>query len=205
MQQMPIKADHLGERIDDLRAKLSAQSPSALANRCGAEYDAKTTSLRFLFFEHPVIVDFPDLVPVDIKTGMSLPVVTQALLLYYLISADETPLIRRWISFDSLPDGRFYRQAFQGYTGGELVRHFGNDLTAFMAAACKLDGVKMSVGDAAFAFHALPRFMLAVVYYLGDDDFPPSCQILFDASAGHYLPTDVCAILGSMLTRMLLT
>jgi hypothetical protein len=46
--------------------------------------------------------------------------------------------------------------------------------------------------------------MLAVVYHLGDENFPASCQILFDASACHYLPTDVCAILGSMLTRKLL-
>jgi hypothetical protein len=27
---------------------------------------------------------------------------------------------------------------------------------------------------------------------------------LFDASASHYLPTDACAIAGSMLTRQLI-
>ena len=71
-------------------------------------------------------------------------------------------------------------------------------------AAHKLDGMKLGYGDAAFAFHVLPRVPLAVIYWRGDEDFPANCQILFDASASHYLPTDLCAILGSMLTRKLL-
>jgi hypothetical protein len=43
-----------------------------------------------------------------------------------------------------------------------------------------------------------------VTYWLGDEDFPSSCKILFDASASHYLPIDGSAILGSMLVRKLL-
>ena len=43
-----------------------------------------------------------------------------------------------------------------------------------------------------------------VTYWLGDEDFPSSCKILFDESASHYLPIDGCAILGSMLVRRLL-
>jgi hypothetical protein len=43
-----------------------------------------------------------------------------------------------------------------------------------------------------------------VAYWLGDEDFPSTCQILFDAAAGHYLPSDAYAILGSTLTRRLI-
>jgi len=59
-------------------------------------------------------------------------------------------------------------------------------------------------GSASFIYNALPRIPMMVTYWLGDEDFPSSCKILFDASAPHYLPTDACAILGSMLTRKLL-
>jgi len=164
-----------------------------------------TGAICLSLFGRPVSISFPELIPFDRQTGAALPESLQALLLYYLDTADGTPLEGRWVSFADLPDGRFYNQAYKGYTGQELVRRFGNDITAFEAAAHKLDGVKIGYGDAAFTFHVLPRLLLAVVYYLGDDDFPPSCQILFDASASHYLPTDVCAILGSMLTRKMLS
>jgi len=45
---------------------------------------------------------------------------------------------------------------------------------------------------------------LLAVYWQGDEDFPSTCQVLFDASASHYLPTDAYAILGSTLTRRLI-
>ena len=62
-------------------------------------------------------------------------------------------------------------------------------------------GQEITYGDAGFAFRMLPRVNLALVYHLGDEDFPASCQVLYDASTGHYLPIDVSAILGSMLAR----
>jgi hypothetical protein len=43
-----------------------------------------------------------------------------------------------------------------------------------------------------------------VVYWLGDEDFPPSARVLFDASAGQHLPTDAFALLGSTLTHRLI-
>jgi hypothetical protein len=43
-----------------------------------------------------------------------------------------------------------------------------------------------------------------LTYWLGDEDFPSSCKVLFDESASHYLPIDACAILGGMLTRKII-
>ena len=103
-----------------------------------------------------------------------------------------------------LPDGRMYNQAFQGYSGDELIKAFDLNVDAFKAACEKVGGVATPLGDAAYIFHALPRLSMAVNYWCGDEDFPSSCKILFDSSASHYLPTDVCAILGSMLTRKLI-
>jgi len=199
-----VTSSQLAGRLSSLRLNLQGEDPRTLAARSGAEYEAGTGGLCLSLFGRAVAVPFPDIEVCDSQTGDSLPVTTQTLLLYYLNTADGTPVEGRWIAFAELPDGRFYNQAFQGYTGQELARRFGNDLSAFEGAASRLDGMKLGYGDAAFAFHVLPRVMLAAVYHLGDEDFPATCQILFDASVSHYLPTDVCAILGSMLTRRLL-
>jgi hypothetical protein len=127
-----------------------------------------------------------------------------ALLLYYFHTADGTPLSGRWISFSDLPDGRFYNQAFQGYTGRELSRAFGLDPEGFQRAAMRAGGTPQDFGDLAFKFPILPYVAFLAVLWRGDEDFPSSCQILFDASAPHSLPTDACAVAGSLLTRRLL-
>jgi len=141
--------------------------------------------------------------PVEAASNQANPL-EQAFLLYYLSTADGAPLTGKWISFSELQDGRFYIQAFQGYTGQELVRAFDDDRFAFEQAAQALGGISHPLGDAAYIFQALPNAPLLAVYWQGDEDFPASCQILFDAAANHYLPTDAYAILGSFLTRMLI-
>jgi len=127
------------------------------------------------------------------------------MLLYYFHTADGTPLTGRWISFADLPAGRFYNQAFQGYTGSELQRYFKNDIESLKLAALRSSGslVPDSPGNLAFRFQALPHVPLLLVIWEGDEDFPPSFQFLFDAATAHYLPTDACAILGSTLTGRL--
>ena len=67
-----------------------------------------------------------------------------------------------------------------------------------------LGGRQETLGDAAFAFQALPRVRLLAVGWQGDEDFPPSYRVLFDGNSHHHLSTDACAILGSTLTRRLM-
>ncbi len=85
-----------------------------------------------------------------------------------------------------------------------LVQTLGNDLGAFAAAAEATGGERIDVGDCGYAFQSLPRIRLAVVYWRGDEEFPPQAQVLFDAAASHYLPVDGLALLGSDLVRRLL-
>ncbi|NJC95606.1 MAG: DUF3786 domain-containing protein, partial [Anaerolineae bacterium] len=59
-------------------------------------------------------------------------------------------------------------------------------------------------GSASFVFQALPRLPLMVTYWLGDEDFPSACKIMFDESASHYLPIDACAILGGMVAKKII-
>ncbi len=193
--------------MDELRLRLKDIEPAVLAERTGSELDGNTFHLHL--WGKPVFLALPEFTAFDAATRQPLRPDQQMLLLYYFSTADGTTETGQWISFADLPGGRFYNQAFQGYTGHELAKTFGSDKAAFERAAASLDGRPYPLGDAAFLFHALPRVALLTVFWQGDDGddaniFPASCQVLFDSSAGHYLPTDACAILGSTLTRRLI-
>jgi hypothetical protein len=196
--------DKLAGRLAELRLLLRDADLVKLAACSGAEPGTRSDLLSLSFFSRPVVISFPDLAPADEQTGVPLSDANQALLLYYLSTADGTPMEGRWVSFADLPGGRFYNQAFQGYSGGELARHFKDNLAAFERAGQSVNGMRLDYGNAAFAFQILPRVMLAAVYHLGDEDFPAACKILFDATSTHYLPIDACAVLGSMLAGKLM-
>ena len=193
-------------RMAELRQQLSAKDPETLAANTGTRLEFPSDGEARLVFHllgEELQLSLADL---EISCPSSPPPAElhQLLALYYFVRADGTPVSGQWISFAELPDGRFYNPAFQGYTGAELGRAFGNDLPALERAASRLNGVAQSLGDRAYAFDVLPHLPMLLAYWRGDEDFPAACQLLFDASAPHYLPTDGCAITGSLLTRQLL-
>ena len=205
-------ASRLAPRMNELRLRLKGIDPAVLAERTGSDYggiEHRSDEFHLHLWGKPVCLALPEFTALDAVTRQPLRPDQEMLLLYYFSTADGTVETGQWISFADLPGGRFYNQAFQGYTGHELVKAFGPDQDGFERAAASLDGCPYPLGDAAFLFHALPRVALLVIFWQGEDsedtvDFPPSYQILFDSSASHYLPTDACAILGSSLTRRLI-
>ena len=195
----------LAGRLEGLRQELARVSAEVIAERAGVNYHPlgqDEGEFRLAFFGAPVVVTYPSFVVIDYQ-DKRLPLPSQAALAYYFHTSDGTPLSGEWISFAELPDGRTYNQAFQGYSGDELVRVFGEDVEAFKNTCEKSGGAPMPFGDAGFIFYALPRLPLLVTYWRGEDVFPSSCKMLFDRVAFHYMPTDVCAILGGMLARRL--
>lgn len=191
----------LDRRIDDLRTELRERDMVNLARNTGASYVNGCFGLDV--WNRAVTFSEEDFVAIDAQSGQECDALTQAMLAYYFYTSDGAAVHGELIAFRELPDGQFYASAFQGYTGNKLAGVFGNDIEAFAKAAHGTGGKSLVVGDAAYQFQALPRVPVAVVCWLGDEDFPTSYRVLFDKSIDHHLPTDACAILGSMLTAKL--
>jgi Domain of unknown function (DUF3786) len=124
-------------------------------------------------------------------------------LLHYLLTADGTRPADRWVAFRELPDGLFYAQAFAGHAEGLLAQRYSADLDAFRRACGALGGMPLDLADASFRFEALPRLAVAVLLWGGDEEFPGQARILFDAMAGHYLPTEDLSGIGDWLAHRL--
>jgi hypothetical protein len=192
----------LPARVAQLREELKGADPFRLANNTGATFQRSEEStgwFKLHLWGRDIHISYPEFIGRDGSTGDELPIDAQALLLYHFQTSKGIHPSGEWISFAELPDGKFYHTAYQGYTGKELERVFGNDLPRFDRAARTAGGQPEGLGDASFSFTPLPHVRLLVVYWQGDEDFPPSIKILFDSAVVNHLPTDVSAILGAML------
>jgi hypothetical protein len=148
---------------------------------------------------------FPEFIAHDQDTGSELGGSTLAMMLYYFATCDGTQPSGNWISFSELPEGRFYNQAYQGYTGGKLAQVFGNDFDLLCQVSENMKGERVYLlGDAAYQFRVLPLVSLLLVTWRGDEDFNATYQVLFDDAISHHLPTDAGAITGSILTGRLI-
>lgn len=196
------KADSLLPFIRQARVELKEADLVVLAARSGAKYkrlDEARGEVRLTLWGQGYLVTYPDFIAYEEENGEICSLWRQALFLHYLRTADGQPLADRWVSLREIEGGEFYHRASQGYSGDRVAKHFGNDVEAFRRAAERAGGERRDLGDAAYAFLPLPRVPLVVIYWKGDDEFSPTAQVLFDASAGHYLPVDLLSLLGSEL------
>ena len=195
--------DRLASVVEEARTGLQAIKPGKLILRSGCEQDGDG-NYRLTFFEREYVISADSFGVRQADSDKEQPSFIQSLILTYLITADGTTPSSRWIGFRELPDGMFYVQAFQGYTGGRLVRELEDSIEAFCRAAEALGGEPLAIGDAGYTFTVFPRVHMALVYWEGDDEFPSQARVLFEDTSSHYMPTDGLAILGSQLVGRLL-
>ena len=198
----------LERRADQLRGELIQADHHQLAFATDTKYEEKSSgqgAFHFQLWNKPVVLPCEDFVARDRETKAPLPPIHQATILYYFHSSKASPPANSWISFSELADGQFYNAAFQGYTSKKLLQYFDVDYELFKERCLGICGDKTTFGDGAYRFQILPRVAVLAVYWQGDEEFPPSYKILFEDIADYHLPTDVCAILGSMLTGKLIS
>jgi hypothetical protein len=202
--QAPQKwLENLAPKVAQLREALGRRDPRVLAERSGTVFDAEQQVLRIQLWDTWYALTHPEYVAHD-PSNAEASLNRQALLLMYLQTADGTPLAHKWLSYRELPGGMFYADAFHGYAELRLAQGFNGDVEKFRGAARRLNGDRLTFGDASFEFVALPRILVGAVYWMGDEDFPSNATILFDAAASHYLPTDAIGAMGSQLVSRLL-
>jgi hypothetical protein len=193
----------LSGRVSELQKVLLARQPVALALATDSTFSETgycQGQFNFAFLNEEVRIRYPSFIACD-HLSTEFPVFLQALFLYYFVTSDGTALTGNWVSFGDLPEGRMYAPAFQGYSGDRVTRVIGSDLEKFHSLSIKAGGTPCEIADAAYTFQALPRVPLVLAYWLGEDEFPSTCKVLFDSASCHYLPIDACAIIGSILVK----
>jgi hypothetical protein len=195
--------ESMERRLGALRDELRERNIGHVAANCGGTLQEPGVLLPY--WDREILVAWPELTANYLESKEECSTFDTAMLLYYLTCADGTPMADAWVGFRELPDGGFYHQAFQGYSGNKIADQFGEDPDRYAAASLTLGGGALpALAPYAFSFSPLPMIRLACTLWPGDEDFPSKASILFDASASHYMPTDGLALLGSGLARRLI-
>jgi hypothetical protein len=200
-------------RIDDYKQafklaseKLSDKSPDVVANLSGAEilHDKEGRAKLVLnILGQKVSLLWPEFTFASDRNETEIPIQQQALYLHYLYGAWSSRGKRptgKWISFQEIPDGRFYMDAFQRRAKNPMVMTFGEKPGLLLNVATELYGaVPFNQGDVSVVVQALPLVPIALILWKGDEEFPPEGNVLFDQSIIGILSAEDVAWLSGMV------
>jgi len=175
------------------------------AKKAGVNYEKGKggEEITVHFFSEPYHIRFPQ-IEFFSPSKKVVSLVTRILLLHYLIRADGYPLTGKWVAYKDIPGGLLYASVFARRVTEPLQRKFGKSAQWFKETGIRFGGEPVEIGDASFILHAFPSVPLQYVLWERDEEFPPSVQLLFDASVDHYLALEDMVVLGQVTAGRLI-
>lgn len=159
--------------------KFRALCPEEAAQRCGVAFENGAFTLRLLDTTYHIA--WPEYaISADCAAGFALEnLPCQTFLLRFLLEGKKAEPAFGFKTFREMPWGEMY---IGPYTGRCLTRAaftFGTRLEAFSAACRAMHAEELSHADAGFGFDFLGGYRMQLMVYAGDEEFPPSGQILY--------------------------
>ncbi len=152
--------------------------PVECSERSRVPYDATSGTFRLTMLGVEYTLHWPEFaIEGEGFAKGNLP--AQILLMRYIMTSTPSRASGKFLTFRETPWGDVYLKPFTGRCLDRAAFTFGTRLDAFRAAMGKLGAKPLAHGDAAYESEFLPGLYLQMILWAGDDEFPPSCQILF--------------------------
>jgi hypothetical protein len=182
---------------------VSALNAPISAAESGVLYEDGKFTLKF--YNRTFVIHHPEVKVEEVGVDAPVPMWISLILLHYLVHSSGIPVEGHWISYRELPGATLFEQRFRQMAIQPLINVYGNDAKGLKKAGESLGGLPMDrTGDAAYRFLSLPKIPVSVILYLGEDEIPSTVNILFDAAAPSYLPTEDLSYVGMYLTIALM-
>ena len=178
--------------------------PEEAALRCGVAYDPKNRQFHIRLLGYSYLVDFPEFDVHKEEEGQEgvFLLLSQAaakiIVLRFLISGQMVKSAGKYLTYREVPWGEVYFRQFEGRCLARLKFGFGFKIDAFCAAMEKMGAEKISMGDASYEFEFINGLHVRFILWEGDDEFPPSSQILFEDNFPYAYQAEDLAVVGDL-------
>ena len=180
-------------------------NPKEAAKRCGVEYDEERQQFHIRLMGYRYLVDFPEFAvhkEDEDEEGAFLlldMVPAKIIVLRFLLSAQVVKSSGKYLTYREVPWGEVYFRQFEGRCLMRLKFGFGFKLDKFTEGMEKLPGVKkLSLGDVSYEFEFINGLHVRFILWAGDEEFPPSSQILFEDNFPYAYQAEDLAVVGDI-------
>lgn len=178
--------------------------PKEAALRCGVVYDEETKQFHIRLMGYRYLIDFPEFAvhkEHEEEEGAFLLldlVPAKIIVLRFLISGQAVKSTGKYLTYREVPWGEVYFRQFEGRCLMRLKFSFGFKLEQFAQAMEKLGAKRIKMGDVAYEFEFINGLHVRFILWAGDEEFPPSSQILFEDNFPYAYQAEDLAVVGDI-------
>ncbi len=163
----------------------------------GTQYDGENFYVQLMHRSY--VIAHPEYSIRSLTDGPAPNLTVQTFMLRYLMESRNIPWLGKWKTFREMPWGETYEKAFSGRALGRAAFTFGSKLDAFRAACEKIGASPVKHGDAGFEFSFIGNYKMQIFVWAGDEEFPPSAQILYSDNFAEGFTAEDRAVAADIL------
>lgn len=178
--------------------------PKEISQRLAIPYDEEKQAFTLTFFgtEYQItypdfqITHTPDLVGIYPLEDM---IYAKILTIRFLLNGNVSTGTGAYKTYREMPWGEVYLRQFDGRCIKRLAFSYGNRLADFRNIMEHINAVPVKYGDAAYEVEIFPEYKVRMILWEGDEEFPPSSQILFSDNFPLSFQAEDMAVMGDVI------
>ena len=182
--------------------------PKEISERTGFFYDEEKKVFTVVFMGSTYEISFPDYKISHKEDEKGVYPLEEAMnakifMVSYLSEKAKAPSSGKFLTYREVPWGEVYFRQFQGRCLMRLAFSYGNKLEAFKKVMTAMGAKPLEQGDCAFELEFMEGFFIRLILWEGDDEFPPSSQILFSDNFAVTFAAEDLAVAGDICINMM--
>ena len=178
--------------------------PKEIAARLGISYDEEQKYFTLKFLGTVYQISWPDFQVSHEADDMGfypLETMTYArtLTIRFLLNGAEASGTGKFKTYREMPWGEVYLRQFDGRCIKRLAFSYGNRIKDFQTIMEHMHCVPVKHGDIAYQLEIFPDYLVQMILWEGDDEFPPSSQILFSDNFPISFQAEDMAVMGDVI------
>lgn len=182
--------------------------PLEIAKRTELSYNIEERTFIVRLMGCTYQVSYPDYQIQHLDEGVGIyPLETdmnaKILILRYLVEGKASASSGEFVTYRDIPWGEVYFRQFQGRCLFRLAYGYGNKINKFNELMDRLGAQKIDAGDTGYQFEMINGLYVRFLLWEGDDEFPPSSQILFSDNFPVAFSAEDLAVVGDISIGLL--
>ena len=178
--------------------------PKEIAARLGISYDEEQKYFTLKFLGTVYQISWPDFQVSHEADDMGfypLETMTYArtLTIRFLLNGAEASGTGKFKTYREMPWGEVYLRQFDGRCIKRRAFSYGNRIKDFQAIREHMHCVPVKHGDSAYKVEGFSDCLVQMMVCEGDDEFPPSSQILFSDNFPISFQAEDMAVMGDVI------
>ncbi|MBI4620172.1 MAG: DUF3786 domain-containing protein [Desulfobacterales bacterium] len=184
--------------------ELSEQDPKDVCRRALCKYDEVNKFFTLSVWGDEYVI-YPHELKIDriSKNVQSPHDYFYLFIIHYLLKSKEIDICNEWISEKDIPCGTTFFRGPHKIPTNLISGQYRGDIKEFKQSCEQLHGIPVNMAGAAYIFKITPRIPVAILYWEGDDEFPPESKILYDKTITEHCASDIIyALAVEICTRI---